>query len=243
MHAQHSRNLPTIDTIGAVALSRRNGAEQAPLTAAAAYAIESASYYDRLPSNEQDDGYTSPSGSTTYNAYGQDQRRRYGSIDDQVAYGGVAYEGAGYSGGSVDQNQYPATTQYESIPIAGPTSSSDSHPGAGAMLYDPDYVIAMHDFSPGTPSATCLSFRAGEVIHVLNRDATGWWDGELEGRRGWFPSNYISTDAAAFAAAAELAGMNMAGSVGEEGTVYSAATTQVSSRPFVDVNKLTLKFE
>lgn len=27
---------------------------------------------------------------------------------------------------------------------------------------------------------------------VLNRDPSGWWDGELEGRRGWFPSNYVS---------------------------------------------------
>ena len=30
------------------------------------------------------------------------------------------------------------------------------------------------------------------VQQVLNRDASGWWDGELEGRRGWFPSNYVS---------------------------------------------------
>jgi son of sevenless-like protein len=57
-----------------------------------------------------------------------------------------------------------------------------------------EYVLAMHDFSPQQQSATCLSFRAGQVIHVLNRDASGWWDGELEGRRGWFPSNYVNAD-------------------------------------------------
>lgn len=56
-----------------------------------------------------------------------------------------------------------------------------------------DYVLAMHDYSPQHQSATCLSFRAGQVIHVLNRDASGWWDGELEGRRGWFPSNYVNS--------------------------------------------------
>jgi hypothetical protein len=56
------------------------------------------------------------------------------------------------------------------------------------------YVLAMHDYSPQQENATCLSFRAGQVIHVLNRDASGWWDGELEGRRGWFPSNYVNTD-------------------------------------------------
>ncbi|KAJ8516720.1 hypothetical protein ONZ45_g6009 [Pleurotus djamor] len=57
----------------------------------------------------------------------------------------------------------------------------------------PEFVLAMHDYAPQHQSATCLSFRAGQVIHVLNRDTSGWWDGELEGRRGWFPSNYVSS--------------------------------------------------
>jgi len=52
----------------------------------------------------------------------------------------------------------------------------------------------MHDYVPHYQNATCLSFRAGQVIHVLNRDTSGWWDGELEGRRGWFPSNYVNAD-------------------------------------------------
>uniref|UniRef100_A0A0W0FV06 Ras GEF n=2 Tax=Moniliophthora roreri TaxID=221103 RepID=A0A0W0FV06_MONRR len=56
-----------------------------------------------------------------------------------------------------------------------------------------EYVLAMHDYSQPEGS-TCLSFRAGQVIHVLNRDPSGWWDGELEGRRGWFPSNYVNAD-------------------------------------------------
>lgn len=52
----------------------------------------------------------------------------------------------------------------------------------------------MHDYSPHQQNATCLSFRAGQVIHVLNKDPSGWWDGELEGRRGWFPSNYVNLE-------------------------------------------------
>ncbi|KAJ7695692.1 ras guanine nucleotide exchange factor domain-containing protein [Mycena rosella] len=58
-----------------------------------------------------------------------------------------------------------------------------------------EYVLAMHDYAPQHQNATCLSFRAGQVIHVLNRDSSGWWDGELEGRRGWFPSNYVNVEA------------------------------------------------
>ena len=56
-----------------------------------------------------------------------------------------------------------------------------------------EYVLAMHDYIPPEGS-TCLSFRAGQVIHVLNRDPSGWWDGELEGKRGWFPSNFVHVD-------------------------------------------------
>ncbi|TFK74816.1 ras GEF [Pluteus cervinus] len=63
----------------------------------------------------------------------------------------------------------------------------------------PEYVLAMHDYAPQQQGANCLSFRAGQVIHVLNRDSSGWWDGELEGRRGWFPSNYVNTDVIAIA--------------------------------------------
>ncbi|KAF8133767.1 ras GEF [Boletus edulis] len=58
----------------------------------------------------------------------------------------------------------------------------------------PEYVLALHDFVPQQQNATCLSFRAGQVVRVFNRDPSGWWDGELHGQRGWFPSNYVSAD-------------------------------------------------
>lgn len=57
-----------------------------------------------------------------------------------------------------------------------------------------EYVVALHDFA--STNATCLSFQAGQVIRVFNRDTSGWWDGELNGERGWFPSNYVDADVA-----------------------------------------------
>ncbi|KAI0755149.1 SH3 domain-containing protein [Daedaleopsis nitida] len=57
-----------------------------------------------------------------------------------------------------------------------------------------EYVLAMHDFAPQQSNVTCLTFRAGQVIRVLNRDTSGWWDGEVDGRRGWFPSNYVTSE-------------------------------------------------
>lgn len=63
----------------------------------------------------------------------------------------------------------------------------------------PEYVLAMHDYVPEQRNATCLAFLAGQVIRVLNRDPSGWWDGELDGSRGWFPSNYVNGDLALLA--------------------------------------------
>lgn len=67
------------------------------------------------------------------------------------------------------------------------------------MSPEPEFVLAMHDYIPEQRNATCLAFRAGQVIRVLNRDPSGWWDGELDGCRGWFPSNYVNGDLALLA--------------------------------------------
>ncbi|GAA6048653.1 hypothetical protein JCM3770_002002 [Rhodotorula araucariae] len=53
------------------------------------------------------------------------------------------------------------------------------------------FVKALHSFS-SQQATSCLSFSAGQIIKCYNRDASGWWDGECEGRRGWFPSNYTA---------------------------------------------------
>lgn len=69
--------------------------------------------------------------------------------------------------------------------------SSPAVEGSAAVNGHSDYVRALHDFQPTTGSTTCLSFSAGQVIRTLNKDDSGWWDGELDGKRGWFPSNYV----------------------------------------------------
>ncbi|KAG7088315.1 hypothetical protein E1B28_012325 [Marasmius oreades] len=87
-----------------------------------------------------------------------------------------------------------------SLPLASSSSRSPSPNGLVSPLSGdeeeelmPEYVLAMHDYTQPEGS-TCLSFRAGQVIHVLNRDSSGWWDGELEGKRGWFPSNFVNAE-------------------------------------------------
>ncbi|KAI5477802.1 ras GEF [Pseudohyphozyma bogoriensis] len=66
-------------------------------------------------------------------------------------------------------------------------------PSPTPQLVEVEFARALHDFIPvhGQGSNTCLSFEAGQVIRTLNKDDSGWWDGELDGKRGWFPSNYV----------------------------------------------------
>ncbi|CEH19486.1 Ras1 guanine nucleotide exchange factor [Ceraceosorus bombacis] len=91
------------------------------------------------------------------------------------------------------------------VPMRNSSSDPDleaaSSPNADASS-DPEdesreeYVVALHDFA--SSNATCLSFAAGQVIKVFNRDTSGWWDGELDGQRGWFPSNYVDEEGIGF---------------------------------------------
>ncbi|WVW85840.1 hypothetical protein I302_107878 [Kwoniella bestiolae CBS 10118] len=53
----------------------------------------------------------------------------------------------------------------------------------------PFLVRARFNFEATDHSA--LSFNAGDLIQVFARLESGWWDGMLDGQRGWFPSNYV----------------------------------------------------
>jgi hypothetical protein len=48
---------------------------------------------------------------------------------------------------------------------------------------------ALHDYE--AQNENCLSFKAGDILHVITTDSSGWWDGVCNGQRGWFPSNYV----------------------------------------------------
>ncbi|XP_059835465.1 rho guanine nucleotide exchange factor 7-like [Hypanus sabinus] len=36
-----------------------------------------------------------------------------------------------------------------------------------------------------------LCFNKGDIIHVTRIEEGGWWEGTLNGKNGWFPSNYV----------------------------------------------------
>ncbi|CAI2171814.1 16221_t:CDS:2, partial [Funneliformis geosporum] len=52
------------------------------------------------------------------------------------------------------------------------------------------YVRALYDFDSKDNSS--LSFKKDDIIQVLTRLESGWWDGVCNNERGWFPSNYVA---------------------------------------------------
>ncbi|KAK2014686.1 RasGEF domain-containing protein [Colletotrichum eremochloae] len=68
------------------------------------------------------------------------------------------------------------------------TSSSVMNGIAGTAPPGTMYVRALYDYE--ADDRTSLSFHEGDVIQVITQLESGWWDGVINGVRGWFPSNY-----------------------------------------------------
>lgn len=61
---------------------------------------------------------------------------------------------------------------------------------AGSPAPPAMYVRALYNYD--ADDRTSLSFRQGDVIQVITQLESGWWDGVINGVRGWFPSNYCA---------------------------------------------------
>ncbi|XP_006928365.1 proto-oncogene vav isoform X2 [Leopardus geoffroyi] len=65
-------------------------------------------------------------------------------------------------------------------------------PGRGSTKYF-GTAKARYDFCARDRSE--LSLKEGDIIKILNKKGQqGWWRGEIYGRVGWFPSNYVEED-------------------------------------------------
>ncbi|KAJ3349906.1 hypothetical protein HDU83_000198 [Entophlyctis luteolus] len=110
------------------------------------------------------------------------------------------------SGSKNGGNSYasPNETDYRSPPfgnsrISSPIGSASS--GNGGAVYGRtalptpapagglERVTAMYDFDGQREGD--LSFRTGETITVLQKNANDWWLGRIGGREGVFPANYV----------------------------------------------------
>jgi len=50
-------------------------------------------------------------------------------------------------------------------------------------------AVALYDYDATTDDE--LTFREGDTITILQKDPAGWWEGELNGQKGWVPANYV----------------------------------------------------
>jgi hypothetical protein len=94
----------------------------------------------------------------------------------------------GYVPSTDPHTQTTAPTTVESSPrstSAAPTSPTSSTAEAQAVTR----VRALHSFEPTEPNE--LAFEKGDVIKVVNREYKDWWRGQLKGRTGIFPVNYV----------------------------------------------------
>ncbi|KAJ3558904.1 hypothetical protein NM688_g656 [Phlebia brevispora] len=84
----------------------------------------------------------------------------------------------------------PSITSVNSSSSFMPQSEPVEQPQAEEEQYIPTFFCrALYDYQSN--DASSLSFHKNDIIEVLTRLETGWWDGLLGDERGWFPSNYV----------------------------------------------------
>jgi son of sevenless len=83
-------------------------------------------------------------------------------------------------------------------PMRRYAGSTSSYPSESTLVaaassreeYLPTFFCrALYDYQSTEDSS--LSFRKGNIIEVLSRHDSGWWNGLLRDKRGWFPSTYV----------------------------------------------------
>ncbi|XP_043104072.1 nostrin isoform X2 [Puntigrus tetrazona] len=75
------------------------------------------------------------------------------------------------------------TDGQQSGPVNGSTSESEEDKGSLGRCK------ALYSFTSEKEDE--LNINEGDVLDIFQKDDTGWWFGELNGRRGYFPSTYV----------------------------------------------------
>ncbi|CAN9500203.1 unnamed protein product [Ophioblennius macclurei] len=84
---------------------------------------------------------------------------------------------------------FPANYVKLLSPSTSKTTPTEPTPPKLAPASTVCQVIGMYDYVAQNDDE--LAFQKGQVIIVLNKDDCDWWKGELNGREGLFPSNYV----------------------------------------------------
>ncbi|KAJ7113908.1 hypothetical protein C8R44DRAFT_676373 [Mycena epipterygia] len=124
-------------------------------------------------------------GSASTPAYGAGGSSSGGGAPAYGASTGASASGSSGAGGGYAGGYVPATTQRERTPSPAPADNAPA-PASSAIV---TRVRALHPFVP--TEAGELGFEKGDVIKVVDRGYRDWWRGQLRGRTGIFPVNYV----------------------------------------------------
>ncbi|KAH9004545.1 hypothetical protein EDB86DRAFT_2883929 [Lactarius hatsudake] len=122
-----------------------------------------------------------------------------------------------YSSGyipSTEAHGQAAPSAGESSPPLLPSHSQPTSATPSAEVYGVTRVRALHSFEPTESNE--LAFEKGDVIKVVNREYKDWWRGQLRGRTGIFPVNYVEP-------LPEPTAAELAAEAQQESTVFSQA--------------------
>jgi signal transducing adaptor molecule len=110
------------------------------------------------------------------------------SGSSSTAQTSTSYSHAAYPSGYVPaRTPSPnARTASPAEPASAVTTTSPSFASQGNIV---TRVRALHTFEP--TEAGELAFEKGDVIKVVDRGYKDWWRGQLKGRTGIFPVNYV----------------------------------------------------
>jgi hypothetical protein len=128
-------------------------------------------------------------------------RSTYGPAASAGSSGAAAKHASGYvpaRSPSPKAPAYAANSQRSNVrTTSGAASGGASAMAASSTSSLPSQVStvvvtrvrALHTFEPTEPGE--LAFEKGEVIKVVDRGYKDWWRGQLKGRTGIFPVNYV----------------------------------------------------
>jgi len=103
-----------------------------------------------------------------------------------------------HSGTTLTNHASSNTISYASIPSPTTTptrprqqSTTTTTTTSNSIANNTPLIVrALYDYH--SPDSSNLSFQAGTLIRVLTQLPTGWWDGCIDGERGWFPRNFVT---------------------------------------------------
>jgi len=113
-----------------------------------------------------------------------------GGISAPAGMGGISAP-AGMGGGGLGGIAAAAANRAGGGAATGGAAPPPPKPVQPTAPAQPAKPVARALYPYTGQTAEELSFQENDMITILKKDPGGWWEGELKGKRGWIPANYV----------------------------------------------------